>query len=525
MKVKELIIVIVFFCILGTPMVVGVYNFGAKKPVNMELKGFSDSIEKPQFKFNDFFTGQFQKDYVSWYDGNMPLKGFWVRNYGTLKYHLFNEANNPIGKNKYIYDDNYLSAELAIEEEDDYTSAEKQNEMKSFVDKIEVLNGLLEKNDKEMLVYVVPSKARMEADRIPYAYSLFTDENKKNSSDVFLEEMSKRNIDYIYCGDYTDQIDSPLYYSTGIHWSRPYEQYSSQLIIDRMAILTGKNYRQFDITGIETSKDDYYRDNDLYEMINTWTPSGCDYYQYTTQARDVENTDKIRMFIYGDSFALGLRKDILEHYPNEAIYYVNRDDYIYDSHENFINLKKDYNNLDVEKCLTNSDIVVLEFVDAELKKYSYGFVDYLVDYLNNGYEEKDYYNDNLDMSVEGWNTENIYGLYGKEDGYAWTSDSFEVVLENEEIFDKGLNVSFAVPNRSADNNLVTIYVNGKKVFEKIYTSPEIENINVAASDINNKSEGKVTVYGMCTKTFCPKELGMSEDERNLGIQLLYIGEQ
>ncbi len=524
MKVKELIVVIAFFCILSTPMIVGVYNLGAKNAVNIELKGFSDNIEKPQFGFENFFAGEFQKDYVKWYEGNMPLKGFWVRNYGTLKYHLFSETNNPIGKNGYIYDDNYLSSELAIEEEDDYTSAEKQNEMISFVDKIETLSKLLEENDKELLVYVVPSKAKLEADRIPYAYSLFKDDNKKNASDIFLDEIGKRNVDYIYCADYTNEIEYPLYYSTGIHWSRPYEQYSSQVIIDEMSKITGKNYRQFDITGVENSKEDYYRDNDLYEMINTWDPSGCEYYQYTTASRDVEKTDKIRMFIYGDSFALGLRKDILEHYPNEAIYYVNRNDYYYDSHEIFIGLKRDYNNLDVEKCLTNSDLVVLEFVDAELKNYSYGFVDYLIDYINNGYEEKDYCVNNLDM-INEWDRENIYGLYGQEEGYAWTSGSFEVTLSNEEIFNNGLNISFNVPEINADNNRITVYVNGEKVLDKIYSSKETENISVAASDIKQTTDGKVTVYGECSKTFCPLDLGMSEDSRELGIQLMYIGEQ
>ena len=525
MKVKELIVVIAFFCILSAPMIVGVYNLGAKNAVNIELKGFSDNIEKPQFGFENFFAGEFQKNYVKWYEVNMPLRGFWVRNYGTLKYHLFAESNNLIGKKGYIFEDSYLNADLAIDKKNDYTTGEKHDEMVNFVDKIEILKGLLEEKNKKLFVYVVPGKARIEADKIPYAYSLFKDDTKKGSLDIFLEEISRSEVDYLYCGDYVEDIKYPLYYSTGIHWSRPYEQYSSQLIINEMSKITGKNYRQFDITGVESSKEDYYRDNDLYEMINTWDPSGCEYYQYTTQTRDIEDTDKLRMFIYGDSFALGLRKDILEHYPTEAIYYVNRNDYYYDSQENYISLKRDYDNLNVEKCLTNSDIVVLEFVDAELENYSNGFVDYLIDYLNNGYEEKKYCIKNLDMMDEELYEECVYGLYDKEEGYAWTRGSFEIILDNEEIINNGLRISYIVPEINANNNTITIYVNGKKKFERTYSSATAEEILIPASEISDDADGIVSVYGVCSDYFCPKDLGMSEDGRKLGIQLKYIGEQ
>lgn len=525
MKFRKYFGVIAFVLIICTPGFLSLVSSATGTKFDTELEGFTDDVDQPKFTLKDFFSGEYQAQYSSWYDQNATGHAAMTKTYNSIKYDIFSVGNRPVGKDEFVYEPAYIEAELALGEANDFSLEANQEKLKDFVKSLESVNTKLDSIGKHLYVYIAPSKADYAPDSIPEKYKGIASADSINATDYFISLIDKTDIKYLLCSTLEKDLEYPGFYFTGIHWSRPYEQYASKVILNDLMELTGKNYRQFEFDGVTESKIPFNRDTDIYDLLNIWEKPDCTFYQYDCKPVYPENYDKLAIFLYGDSFAQGLRSDVFDMFPNESIYYVNYDNYILD-YRNYIEIDHDYNNIDWQKCLDSSDVVVIEMNEALVKDCSTGFVPYLDAYLDTyvPHEIEHNYMDNLDTANLNWDYSEIFGIYSNEGYSAWTSRAFALELQNEDITNKGLEISFVVPQQVLDkygSDTITLDVNGQCQKVNNYTTSDIQTVYFSPDEISS-ADDIYSISCYCSDFFNPSDEGF-DDDRNLGVQITYIG--
>lgn len=525
-KIKK-ICTVFFLLIIFLPILLMITNKLFNIEVDVTLKGYTDSVEKPEFNFENFTSGEYQAKSVQYLNEVIPLRGVYTKTYNTVRDNLFNEAIRAIGKDHYIFEDNYILTELNIGSANDFSTEENKKKMEDFVNHLTSVQNKLEKHGKKLYIYVIPSKAHIYSDKLPQKFVMMKNENGVNVVDAFREELSSTDITAFFCEDYIGEMEYPTYYPTGIHWSRPFEQSVSQKIINDLKELTGKNYRNIAFTGVEESNTPFWRDADVWDLANIWNKMDCTFYQYSTVPEEYEYFDKMRILLYGDSFAEGIRYDIRELYSDEDIYYINYDNCIKDFREQITLLNHDWNNMDFQYYLDNTDAVVIEMVDAVVKDCTLGFVEYLDGVLDSYVPGNIYYSSFDGSSDEYYDITGTVGMYGKEPGFFWANREFSLTVQSPNIVENGLLIRFAVPNQIIDaqgEETVKFYVNGCKVAENTYTAPGTYELIITPDLLDNNNNNIYTVFGKCSGVFNPLEIGQNNDNRDLSLRLEYIGE-
>ena len=174
------------------------------------------------------------------------------------------------------------------------------------------------------------------------------------------------------------------FYTTGIHWSRVYEQTASRALIALASRASGKRYRNIVLGDVESSRVPFDRDTDLLDLANVFYRPSLTYYQYHTELENPEEYDNLRVLIQGDSFALGLRNDLIANDPDAEVYFITRNESVVDRNDQFLVLYYDWNNMDWHRYLDNVDVVILEAAEPLVGECSFGFVDALCAALEAG---------------------------------------------------------------------------------------------------------------------------------------------
>lgn len=523
------VIVIVFLTILYTPLILSFTSRVFDLYCDVELNGYTNIIDKPEFTISSFLEGNFQKDFSSWYETNLKPRGVLTKTYATIQYNCFNLGNRPIGYNKNIFQWDFIDSELCINGSPNFFIKENWDEMKEYVRKLEILKDKLSEYGKFLYIYVTPSKADFCYDDIPQKYKDISEETIIKPVEAFEELIKETSVPYLICSDYGVDLKYPAFYHSGIHWARTFEQEISAQIVKEISTIANKDYREIVLGEVCESSVPYWRDADVYNLMNVWNNLDEKYYEYITLREDAENYDKIKVLIQGTSFSEGLRKDILNIYPYENVYYIFYNNYLLDNKNNQVPINS-WDEFDISKYLDNTDVIVLETSEAHLANYSYGFVDYLIQSLEmyQPGSSKNYMKELNFSSEDPWNVESFNGLYGKEDGFVWGKKYCEIILENNTIKTDGLEIDINLPDFLYYDNLnedeINIFINGKRILNKKYYEPWSGSIYIMPKDLNIKENGDlydIEIY--CSKSFVPCELGINSDDRDLALQIKYIG--
>ena len=499
-------------------------------PCDVPLKGFTEeTTEKPVLDFSGFWTGDFQNKYARWLESSLLPRGVLTKNHSTIEYYCFQQGNRPIGKDGFIFEPEYLESRLNIGDANDFSIPENAGRLEAFVKDLEVLRKKLKSVNKELYIYVAPNKAFMYPDKIPANYAALYNEETVNVKDLFRELIEDTEIPCLFCEDLKDELQYPAFYPTGIHWAMSFEQYASSRIVEDLRDVTGKNYCGIALGEPVASSTPGWRDTDVYDLLNLWQEPHETFYSYKLERKVPADFDRLKVFIYGDSFALGLRKDVLECFPEDDIFYVNYINYIYDSKGNFIRLYDDWNNLDWKKCLDNSDAVMIEMTEPKIKDYTKGFVKYLIQYLDE-YDpdtRSTAYMETLDaVDQDTWDMEYMNGVWQKEDGHAWMKGRALLAVQNSRITQEGMQIEFDVPDllfSEEGDAEVTIYVNGRNMWRRTYTAPQSEKVILDKEKLRTSDQDVYEVIIESSKTFCPHEMGINEDDRELALRVKYLG--
>jgi hypothetical protein len=497
------------------------------------LGGYTENVQKPALNARTYVCSDFQNQYISWLNQNMVPRGFIIKSYSTLRYHLFNLGNRVMGQNHDAYEWPYISSELVIDNEPDYSLPENQRAMKEYVDKLLLLNTKLNAIGKTLYVYVPASKAEINRNSIPDKYKAVSVDNAVKSVDCFENIISKTNIPYLICRNMIDELQYTPFYTTGIHWSRTFEQQVTKRIVEDIRRITGENYRSFEIDTVTERRTPFWRDDDIFKVLNVWDIDNPIYYEYVETRENIIDYEKLSIVVQGDSFAEGIRYDLGMIYPNDISYYINRDNIVYGPNGYEKRIGDDWSTFDITGILDNVNVIIIEAAEPELKHYSYGFVDYMIAFLDK-YEKStaEPFAERFDAKTEGeWKNNSFFGMYGNRDGFSWTKRNTEIIIRNEEIAKNGLEIDFSIPEESfvIDETPVevSVYING--LLCSIVKKEQGWNGSLIIDDIpatKRLTENLYYIEIITNRGFRPKEVGTnSEDNRELVLKMEYVGEK
>lgn len=379
---KNKFIVVIFIVIIYVPIFLWTINKVTNWKADVVLNGYTAQVKKPEFSIDAYLDGSFQEQYGAWIEKNMPLKGIYTKNYSTLQYNLFRLGNYPIAINKDVLQDEYLFEKYCIGYGYNYGVVENQNSMMEYVQSLQEVKNKLNFFGKKMFIYLAPSKADWDEQNIQQKYKDMYSDDKIRAYDYFMYLIAQTDIDYYDCSKMYSQLEYPAFYSTGIHWSRTYEQMASKIVLEKISDLCEKNYPEILLGEVIQSNKPYWRDADVFDNLNIWNSINETYYEYEIEKTQEGTYDQVRMLLYGDSFGQGLKKDILDRYPDSELFYVNYYNYVQTRDEDIILINQDWSKMNFGYYLDNADVVVIEMTKPCIAQYGCGFVDALNDFLD-----------------------------------------------------------------------------------------------------------------------------------------------
>lgn len=522
------VIVWIFLGIIFAPIVLSCMRKLTDVKFDVNLKGYSNSVERPGLSADTLLDGTFQSSFGAWFEEKMALRGVLTTTYNTVRYEAFHLGNRPIGNNGSIFEGPYLDVELSLGEYD-YSVPENAQNIRNMVAHMDSVNEKLNKMGKYFYVYIAPSKADVHPEDMPDNYVVRSRPGAVNAVDLFKKEISVTDVPYLICSDMLDELEYPAFYSTGIHWSRTYEQLTSQKIISELSKLSGGNYRNIEFTGVESGKKPFWRDSDVYDLLNVWFYPDIDYYQYTVKTTESESAAPMHILLWGDSFSEGLEKDIEENIAEDFIYYIRKKTFAKDPDGTEYSIEGDWEDFDWQSYLDRTDFVVMEMTEPEVVNYTYGFIEYLDSYLDSyvPMPKGTYYVSELDANnEETWNTSSSAGIWGREDGYAWIKPNCNVAINNKSISDNGLEIDFSVPDEVFDMGepeLVEIRINGTVVYKETYTYAVEEQVIIKPEEFVLDEDDNYIITISCSQYFNPLVRGYGPDDRDLALRLKYVG--
>lgn len=295
-----------FITLLFIPIIFGVLSLVLARNFDVGLAGYTDKQARPPLRLESFKTGDLQKGYASWFETALKPRGMITKTYASLRYALFRLGNRTIGKNGDIFESGYIYAEYGCEPQYNMADPESRKAMDEYVNLLDTLNRKLRQYNKVLYVYIAPNKAEFDSDNVPSKYKALRPDNFISIPEYLRIHLQDVHIPYKVCADLQDTLHYPAFYPTGIHWSRTYEQTASSQIVAELKMITGKNYRDLVFGNIKESQTPFWRDRDVFDLLNLWyNPLEVSYYEYEVIQEHMASYDNMRFFIAGDSFPVG----------------------------------------------------------------------------------------------------------------------------------------------------------------------------------------------------------------------------
>jgi len=528
-------IVGLFTILISVPLIFTSVNNLTGIKLDTTLQGNFDAVQKPDGGVilpNQWFTGQYQSQFNNYFNNTFVPRATMLKTYNQLRYSLFDEGNRVVGKDGSIFETSYIYDALILDDAYNFSLPENQVKMQEYVSQLNSIHHKLAAAGKQLVVYTTPSKAIFNADEIPQRY-LNEKVDGKRAIDVFNEYIENTDVVYFNSTEYLKQYKNeewPVFYKTGIHWSRPAEQLVSKAIVDIINELQNNNGKTIEIEEVQMSEDAYWRDSDVYDLLNLWLGEQDKiYYQYVMQTAQNDLYDRKNILLQGGSFSNGLKTDLINNKMCGTFYNIFYKEAVMDTIGN-ATVFGEWNNLDLKTLLNKSDIIIIEVNEAVLNQYNKGFVAYLDQFLDSyvPQEVEREYLQNLDCCQKtSYPEATVYGLYAIEDGFCWSDDYAMIQLENTVIEDKGIDIEFTISqflsDVSAENDILKVYVNGELKNTVSLKQVGRQVITLSPNQITSDSN----VYDIefyCSKAFVPVELGINTDTRSLALQIHYIGE-
>ncbi len=349
----------------------------------IDLKPLSGSFEtskNPYFSSHDWFEGKYQTEQQNYLNQSIGFRSFFVRLYNQLHYTLYSQARANgvvIGKDGYLYEENYIKAHLGR----DFIGEDKIREKTG---KLKRISDTLKGKRIDLIVLLAPGKGSFYPEFIPKNYHL---KNRTTTNyEVYKRELSEAGVHLLDFHSWFNKIKStspyPLFPKTGIHWSKYGEVLAADSIINYIDSIRKEKYMsQLLISDIETSTTMRDTDDDIEKGMNLLfeiedLPMGYPHFQI--QQNNTSN--KVKVLTVADSYYWGMfnwgcSRDAF----NEGQFWFYNKQIYPDSYTTPVNV----DDINIVEQVEKNDVVILLSTDANLYKFAFGFIDQLYDgYFN-----------------------------------------------------------------------------------------------------------------------------------------------
>lgn len=372
-----------FIVVFAVTLLIPIY--GRKLDADITLSGVTAAADPVHMSFETLNNGTYQAFLNDVWEDGFPGKKFLLRVRNQFLYSFFKVSPNTnvvIGKDNYLYEPAYILFETQI------YSPSSEEYFDTLGSHLAQLQGLLEENGKELYIFITPSKAHIYRDFIPVKYELLSAEGSYSYTNYskLLEVLEANNLKFYDSVSFVEKnietgtFESPVFYKSGIHWSHPWGYSAAAEFLDYM-----NSCSKYDLSSVSVSESvsdvPIAPDTDLYSSLNLIAEAKERWYCAESSIERLGN-DRPNIFLRGGSFmgqsliTLVQRgifgKDV--HFENN---YCFTDQY---SAQFTLSSFSAYDEMDLDRLLGQSDILVLEVNEGAIYTMSWGFIDYLLEH-------------------------------------------------------------------------------------------------------------------------------------------------
>jgi hypothetical protein len=354
---------VLFIAILLIPSVQGFF-----RPIKVApLKGDISIVERPQISIGGWFDETLQQNTESWVNQHFGFRNTLVRLYNQWRFWLYGKSSARgviIGKQNYLYEENYIKAYYGRDFVGDSLISARVNSLKKIQDTLQSMG-------KTMVVCVAPGKGQFYPDYIP---DDLRSEPSPTNYHTLIKEAQKQSIELIDFNAWFLQMKDTsrytLYPKTGIHWSH----YASELALDSLMRYIEQR-QQADIPDFVVKRryvpgEMMAPEADIEEGMNLLV--GFDRFPMVYSDVTIENQDKpkLNIMVISDSFFWQLhnRGFMSSVFDDGQFWYYNQTIY-----QPTLPAGRSVESADVRQELLDTDVIVLLTTDANLPAFPWGF--------------------------------------------------------------------------------------------------------------------------------------------------------
>lgn len=368
-------------------------GYGVLFDGDAQLNGVVDSGEAVACSVDSVMDGSYQSYLNTYFENRFFGRKLLIRLRSQLLYSVCGVSPNEnvvIGKDRYLYEPMYVMFELQA-----YPPSTEEY-FTELGENLARLQALLEENGKELYVFISPSKAHYVRDKIPYRYELLSNEGAfgRENHEELTKTLTENGICFFDSNEYIEANSgrylSPLFYASGIHWSHVWGESAAAEFLN---LINEKSRWGLELLTVEetSSPEPISPDADLYDSLNLFFRPREEWYGTRIELAG-EGKDKPSVFLRGSSF-MGQSLSMLldQGVFGRSVYFEN---YYYrteeDSEYRFVSNNEAYEELDMDRLMGQSDILILEVNEAGIYRTGMGLIEYLLEnpeYLDCVYED------------------------------------------------------------------------------------------------------------------------------------------
>ena len=339
------------------------------------LRGAIENVESPQLTTEAWLKGDFQKSKEKYINHSFGFRPLFVRLHNQYYYSFFNTAKANgvlIGKDNYLYEENYIKAYFGTDFIGEKAIAEKVN-------KLQDLSDTLNSKGIKLIVLLAPGKGSYFPEYFPSAY----ESTKKSTTNfnVYKEKLKQSSVDWLdfhtWFEEMKDTSSYELFPKTGIHWSKYAEIIVADSLLKKIEQSTQRPMPKIVVSKVDRNKHAWDTDQDIEDGMNLLfdiedNEMGYPAYQIVSS----KEVQPIKVLTVADSYYWGLfnrgfSKDL---FGNGQFWFYNEQIYP-DSYVAPLNVS----DIDLISEVEKNKVILLISTDANLYKFAFGFIDDLHD--------------------------------------------------------------------------------------------------------------------------------------------------
>lgn len=332
------------------------------------LEGAAVYAQPDSLSVSRWFEASYQEKTNGYLNENFGFRNWFVRGHNQLMYSLFEQTNTNgvvVGKNGYLFEDWYIQTEKG----QDFIG---NDSVFRQLNRVQQLTDTLNKLGKTLLIVLAPGKAHFYPEHIPDRFKV---ENDTTNYQCFSENSKKLSINLLDLQSHflneKESLPYPLYSKNGTHWS----YYGMCLVADTLIRFIEEKH-EVDMNNpiwskIEQSLERSY-DYDIATAMNLLSPMKKKMMGYPNIHFEImDSLEKPKVLVVADSYYFGMFNfGIAQAFGNNRLRYYNKqilpDSYTKEISVNDVSLKKE---------IADNDVFVVISTDANLRRFSWGFIE------------------------------------------------------------------------------------------------------------------------------------------------------